>query len=178
MSSMPTDRHGEVPGRVVRIAVVDSGVHVSHPHVGRVAGGVAINADGTTSDDYVDRIGHGTAVMAAIREKAPAADCYAVRIFDGRLSTTASTLVAAIDWAIGARVDIVNLSLGTAYVVGIPGLPYPLWVWAPPLLLGPVAFAYALFGIGIPNFNRFTLIGIALGWAAFYPVLSTWNLLA
>ncbi len=74
--------------------------------------------------------------------------------------------------------QIANLSLGTAYVHGIPGLPYPLLVWLVPLLAAPASFAYALFGIGIPNFNRLTLIGIALGWAAFYPVLTTWNLLA
>ncbi|MSP20036.1 MAG: class A beta-lactamase-related serine hydrolase [Alphaproteobacteria bacterium] len=74
--------------------------------------------------------------------------------------------------------QIANLSLGAAYVHGIPGLPYPLWAWLPALLLAPLAFLYALFGIGIPNFNRYALIGIALGWAAFYPVLSTWNLLA
>ncbi|HUR32341.1 MAG TPA: S8 family serine peptidase [Vicinamibacterales bacterium] len=101
------------PGRGIRIAVIDSGVHANHPHVGGVAGGVAIDGWGRTSDDYVDRIGHGTAVMAAIKEKAPGADCYAVRIFDSRLTTSAATVVAAIDWAAAARVDIVNLSLGT-----------------------------------------------------------------
>lgn len=74
--------------------------------------------------------------------------------------------------------QVANLSLGTAYVHGIPGLPYPAWVWLPPLLLAPASFAYALFGIGIPNFNRYTLIGIGIGWAAFFPVLNTWNLLA
>jgi subtilisin family serine protease len=100
-------------GMGIRVAVIDSGVHQSHPHVGGVAGGIAIHADGQLSDDFVDRIGHGTAVMAAIREKAPAAQCYAVRIFDTRLSASGATLVAAIDWAIGAGMDIVNLSLGT-----------------------------------------------------------------
>ena len=70
------------------IAVIDSGVHADHPHVGGVAGGVAIDAAGRVSGDFVDRIGHGTAVMAAIKEKAPAADCYAVRIFDTRLAAS------------------------------------------------------------------------------------------
>jgi len=103
-----------VPGRGVCIAVVDSGVHASHPHVQGVAGGVAIDAGGNVTADYLDRIGHGTAVMAAIKEKAPFADCYAVRIFDTRLTASASTLIAAIDWAVSARVHIVNLSLGTS----------------------------------------------------------------
>jgi len=98
----------------VSIAVIDSGVHADHPHVGGVAGGVAIDASGRLSGDFVDRIGHGTAVMAAIKEKAPAADCYAVRIFDSRLAASAATLLAALDWAIAARVHVINLSLGSA----------------------------------------------------------------
>ena len=52
-------------GRGVRIVVVDSGVHASHPHVGGVAGGVSVTAAGKLGDDYVDRLGHGTAVAAA-----------------------------------------------------------------------------------------------------------------
>lgn len=102
------------PGEGVRVAVVDSGVHANHPHILGVAGGVAIGADGALSDDFVDRIGHGTAVMAAIKDHAPAASCYAVRIFDRRLTASASTLIAAIDWAIEARVQLINLSLGSS----------------------------------------------------------------
>jgi subtilisin family serine protease len=103
-------------GRGVRIAVVDSGVHAAHPHVGSVAGGVAIDEDGREHDDYVDRLGHGTAVTAAIKEKAPDAEIYAVKVFDRSLSTRLPTLVAAIDWAGRSGMHIVNLSLGTARV--------------------------------------------------------------
>jgi subtilisin family serine protease len=98
----------------VRIAIVDSGVHVTHPHVGSVAGGVALDGDGREHDDYVDRLGHGTAVAAAIKEKAPDAELYAVKVFDRTLSTRISTLVAAIDWAARNGMHLVNLSLGTA----------------------------------------------------------------
>ena len=111
---MPTEPPVRRPGRNVSIAVIDSGVHAKHPHVGGVAGGVSIDAAGRVSGDFVDRVGHGTAVMAAIKEKAPAADCYAVRIFDSRLAASAATLLAALDWAIAARVHVVNLSLGSA----------------------------------------------------------------
>lgn len=112
---MPTDgpRSPVAPGRGVRIAVVDSGVHAAHPHVNGVSGGVSIDPEGRAGDDYADRIGHGTAVMAAIKERAGAAECHAVRIFDRRLTATAQALLAAVEWAIDARMHIVNLSLGT-----------------------------------------------------------------
>lgn len=101
-------------GRGVRIAIVDSGVHAAHPHVGSVAGGVAFDDEGREHADFVDRLGHGTAVAAAIKEKAPDALLFAVRVFDRSLSTRVSTLVAAIDWAAANGMHLVNLSLGTA----------------------------------------------------------------
>src|SRR5262245_37772227 len=100
-------------GRGVRVAVIDSGVHAEHPHVGAVAGGVAIDPDGREHGDYVDRIGHGTAVAAAIRDLAPDAAIYAVKIFDRTLATHVDQLVGAIDWSARAGMHVANLSLGT-----------------------------------------------------------------
>ena len=97
----------------VRVAVIDSGVHADHPHVGGVAGGIGIAADGRVDPDYVDRLGHGTAVAAVIREKAPAAGIYCIKVFDRELAATGKALVAAIEKAIEQRVQIINLSLGT-----------------------------------------------------------------
>jgi len=79
-----------------------------------VAGGVAIAADGTVTGDFVDRIGHGTAVTAAIREKAPDAEVFCVRIFERTLSTNLQSLIAALKWAADARMRVVNLSLRTS----------------------------------------------------------------
>ena len=101
-------------GRGVSIAVIDSGVHASHPHVNGVAGGIGIDKTGPEHDDFIDRLGHGTAVTAAIKEKAPDADVYAVKVFDKKLSTSAEMLVRAIDWASNRGVRLINLSLGTA----------------------------------------------------------------
>ena len=101
-------------GRGVRVAVIDSGVHSGHPHVGIVEGGVSFAADGARGADTVDRLGHGTAVAAVIREKAPEATLVPVKVFDRELRATADALVAAIDWAVAARVHVINLSLGTA----------------------------------------------------------------
>ena len=99
--------------RRVRVAVIDSGVHADHPHVGGVAGGIGITADGRVDPDYVDRLGHGTAVTAVIREKAPVAEIYCIKVFDRELAATGRALVAAIETAIAKRADLINLSLGT-----------------------------------------------------------------
>lgn len=93
----------------VRVAIIDSGVHAGHPHVNGIAGGTGISFP-----DTVDRIGHGTCVAGVIREKAPDAELYAVKVFDRKLACSIDTLVAGIRWAIAQRMDLINLSLGTA----------------------------------------------------------------
>lgn len=100
-------------GRGVRIAIVDTGIHAGHPHIGGVEGGTAFDDDGVEHADVVDRLGHGTAVAAAIHDKAPGAALVAVKAFDRTLATTGRALAAAIRWAVAQKVDLVNLSLGT-----------------------------------------------------------------
>jgi hypothetical protein len=100
--------------RAVRIAVIDSGVHASHPHVNGVEGGVAFDAGGREDSDFADKLGHGTAVTAVIREKAPNAAIFAVKIFHDSLATQIQPLIRAIDWSVENGMDLVNLSLGTA----------------------------------------------------------------
>jgi subtilisin family serine protease len=100
--------------RTVRVAVIDSGVHADHPHVGGVVGGLGIAEDGQRHDDYVDRLGHGTAVAAAIREKAPAVELFCIKVFDRELATTGQALAFAIEEAVDHGAHLINLSLGTA----------------------------------------------------------------
>ena len=98
-------------GAGVRVAVIDSGVHASHPHVGAVEESVCLDPpDG----DVVDRLGHGTAVAAAIRDIAPGTTLVVGKIFDRSLSTNAAALARGIDWAVERHARIINLSLGTA----------------------------------------------------------------
>ncbi len=99
--------------RAVRIAVIDSGVHATHPHVGGVFGGLGIDDAGQVHDDYVDRLGHGTAVTAVIREKAPGAEILAIKVFDRELAATGPALVSACERALDQGAHIINLSLGT-----------------------------------------------------------------
>jgi subtilisin family serine protease len=100
-------------GRGVRIAIIDSGIHASHPHIGGIADGIAIDDHGQAGDDVIDRIGHGTAVTAAIHEKAPQAELLVVKVFDRSLAATAPALAAAVRWAADRRSQFINLSLGT-----------------------------------------------------------------
>ncbi len=74
--------------------------------------------------------------------------------------------------------QLTHLTLGLAMAQGMAGVPFGLLLWTVPAGAAAFSFFYALFGIGIPNFNRATLIGTTLGWVLLYPVLTTWNLLA
>jgi len=97
----------------LKIAIIDSGIHPGHPHVGEVVGGVEILPSGEGADT-IDRMGHGTAVAGAIREKVPDAELYAVKVFDRRLSANINVILRALDWCRRHGMDLVNLSLGTA----------------------------------------------------------------
>jgi subtilisin family serine protease len=100
--------------RTIRVAIIDSGVHEAHPHVGGRVSGFGLREDGSRDPDYVDRIGHGTAVAGAIREKVPAAEILAIKVFWDALRSDAATLARAIDEASAAGAEVINLSLGTA----------------------------------------------------------------
>ncbi len=97
----------------MRVAVVDSGVNPENPHIGEVAGGIGLGSRGEIQGSVLDELGHGTAVTAAIQEKAPGAEIWPVKVFHGELATTATALARALDWARESEMDVVNLSLGT-----------------------------------------------------------------
>ena len=98
-------------GQGLKIAVIDSGVNIKHPHICAITHGVVL--EGVGHESFEDTTGHGTAVMAAIQENAPGAEYFAVKLFGNSLRTGSVQLMQAIAWAIEARVAIVNLSLGT-----------------------------------------------------------------
>jgi subtilisin family serine protease len=101
-------------GLGLRVAVIDSGVNPRHPHICGVAGGASVFGPGDIEEDsFVDMLGHGTAVMAAIQEKAPRAEYLAVKLFHDSLRTSSAALIAAIEWSLSKEVHVINLSLGT-----------------------------------------------------------------
>jgi len=107
-------------GRGVSVAVIDSGIHAEHPHIGGLVRALGITPDGILHGDGVDRLGHGTAVAAAIHEKAPGAELHAVRVFESMLSSNLEVPLRALRWAADEGIRLVNLSLGTANPQNVP----------------------------------------------------------
>jgi hypothetical protein len=99
------------------IAIIDSGINPGHPHVGSITGGHGYEIDPETgqieqTDDFMDNIGHGTAIAGIIREKVPDAGLYAVKIFSRELGTSIPVLTQALTWCVRQRFDLIHLSLG------------------------------------------------------------------
>jgi len=100
-------------GRRLKIAVIDTGVNATHPHICAPIRGVLFDPE-ETDHSTEDLLGHGTAVTAAIQEKAPEAEYFILRLFGNSLRTTADRLIRALQWTIENGMDVVNLSLGSA----------------------------------------------------------------
>jgi hypothetical protein len=98
--------------RPIRIGILDSGVHATHPHIGGIAEGIHVTGDGLDAN-YEDRLGHGTAVASLIHHLNPAAELVVVKVFETRLATSLPIILRAIDWCLEHEIDVINLSLGT-----------------------------------------------------------------
>ena len=117
-----THRGRPLTGQGVHVAVVDSGWFSARTDP-RVLPGVALDHGdhGDHGDRRVirttlgteDRLGHGTRYIQHVLQLAREARVYPVRVFEGGLSTSASIIAAAIDWAVDRGIRVVNLSLGT-----------------------------------------------------------------
>src|SRR5438093_11899383 len=99
-------------GRGLKIAVIDTGINASHPHICASTHAVVFDPE-EMEPSCEDILGHGTAVTAAIQEKAPHADYYILKLFGNSLRSTSDRLFRAIEWTIEHQMDVVNLSLGS-----------------------------------------------------------------
>ena len=107
-------------GRRVNLAVLDTGVDVTHPDL---AGRVVKTANFTDEDDAVDHHGHGTHVAATAvgtgaasggsrRGVAYRSRLFVGKVLDGKGSGSSSTVIAGMRWAVEEGADVINMSLG------------------------------------------------------------------
>lgn len=111
---------GGSTGAGVSVAVVDSGIEADHPRVGGIAGAVAMAVDESAPDGYRaaegphdDLVGHGTACAGIIRELAPDAAIWSVRVLGTNLKGRGLLFYAGIRWAVEHDMQVANLSLSS-----------------------------------------------------------------
>jgi subtilisin family serine protease len=106
-------------GAGIIVAVVDTGVDLSHPDLqGRIFGGIDLVDPGTAPDDEQ---GHGTfmaGLIAAdtgnadgVASVAPLAKIMPVRVLNEKGTGDPSVVADGIDWAVAHGADVINLSL-------------------------------------------------------------------
>lgn len=112
----------DIPQKPV-IGILDTGIDSSHPWLeNSVIGGVTIceNPEKTcVTNDYPDRVGHGTAVASIAHAFCPEAQLYAVRIYGLDLKkpvdgVSETVLAAAITHCLEKGIRIINLSFSLA----------------------------------------------------------------
>ena len=110
---------GDADGRGVRVAIVDSGVDGTHPAlVGRLTRSLRVELDGEDArviDDPEagDVVGHGTACAGIVAAVAPGAELLSIRVLGPDNRGKGRAVAAAVDWAVAAGVEVVNLSLSS-----------------------------------------------------------------
>jgi subtilisin len=118
---------GEATGRGVVVAVLDTGVDVTHPDLrGVVVRSVEVVVQpqprvqelnvAALSARQLDPVGHGTACAGIIHELAPEARLVSVRVIGAGAAGTGEQFVRGLQWVLEQReprIPLVNLSLGT-----------------------------------------------------------------
>jgi subtilisin len=109
---------GGVDGSGLTVAIVDSGVEADHPAIGgRLVQSVRVElaSDGArvVGDEGTDVVGHGTAAAGIIHSIAPGADLVSIRVLGADNRGKGEAFLAALEWAIGQGVSVVNLSLSS-----------------------------------------------------------------
>ncbi len=110
---------GANAGDGVKVAVIDTGIDLTHPDLAANIKGGASFVSGVASPN--DDNGHGTHVagtIAAIDDSngvvgvAPKAYLYAVKVLDSTGSGYISDIISGIQWAVANRMQVVNMSFG------------------------------------------------------------------
>jgi subtilisin family serine protease len=108
---------GGATGAGTRVCVLDSGIELDHPLVGKVDRSVAVTRVGDTiavvDDDSGDLCGHGTACAGVIRALAPDCELTSVRVLGAGYTGSGAVMLAGLEWAIEQGFHVVNMSLST-----------------------------------------------------------------
>lgn len=108
-------------GRGITVAVVDSGINFSHPHLALSGRGFAVvrEEEGLVIQPgaHADRYGHGTCCAALLHLLAPAAAIMAVRVTSDRPTTDAERLARGITLGAEEGAHILLVPLGTKTVL-------------------------------------------------------------
>jgi subtilisin len=107
---------GGSTGKGVRVAIVDSGVDLDHPLVGKVEQAVTIGDPDKVEvlpDTEGDLCGHGTACAGIVRSIAPDCEIVSVRVLGAGYTGSGPVLMAGLEWAVDEKFDLINMSLST-----------------------------------------------------------------
>ena len=109
---------GGSTGAGVRVCILDSGIELEHPLVGRVDRSVAVLRDDddelqVVDDTEGDLCGHGTACAGVVRSLAPDAELTSVRVLGAGYKGGGETMLRGLAWAIEQEFQVVNMSLST-----------------------------------------------------------------
>jgi subtilisin len=105
-------------GAGVKIAIIDSGISLSHPDL-VVAGGINIINSQKSYDDDNGHGSHVAGIAAALDNSigvvgvAPEAELYAVKALNRRGIGFTSDIIAGIGWAAANGMQVINMSLGS-----------------------------------------------------------------
>lgn len=113
-------------GRGIRVAILDTGLDLTHPDF---AGRAIVSKSFAGELPVDDGNGHGTLcagiacgpqqpAQAPRYGVAPAADLYIARVLDDNASGTDGNVLAGIDWSVRHRCAVVSMSIGTPVAIG------------------------------------------------------------
>jgi hypothetical protein len=120
-------------GRGIKIAVIDSGIELSHPALQglELADDLAITHDGVAvnvdESHGVDLYGHGTAIAHIIRKIAPEAEIGSFRVLGENLRSKGVMIRKGVELAFERGYEILNCSFGCRGEARFI-LPYKEWV--------------------------------------------------
>lgn len=115
------DYLGVEPQKRIAVAVMDTGIHLSHPDLQEnIKGGISIYGN---SRDLSDPNGHGThvaGIIGALNNQIgvvgvmPKVDLYSVKVFNSRGEGSLTDIIRGLQWCIENQIKLVNLSFGSA----------------------------------------------------------------